>query len=454
MRTGAGVFGAGRRLVALLVCFVFVFSGLRAANTTGRAALSAAEVEGWIDAFSEDYERRGAEALWSRLDEARLAERVAALDGLGTAEARRREELIRQRLGNDRVAYANFKHLTVGRRTDAGDYWTVLTHYNSDDGMFFYRRLRLEAGTAGSVRLADWANLPCDLEMAEDIATLALLQMREVGANGTLPVARRAELEFYRDNPQKLMQLYFALRATTAQQMLFRAVFSELPPVAKYGVVAREARTQWFVLLPSSTVAEEVSAIVGPKEEDALRGLLLFRAGLRGERPRVALEGMDLLSAQLGEDAMWRIERSTLLDHAGRLDEAAAFTRETAELHPTIYVAHVHHLAALRRAGRADEAERRASLLADMLGQEFANLIAQNAENFAREQMEREARIRSTNNPGAEPPPLPTPTGETRARLIRAPVDPTVFEAPAIQVTLPFSAGGETDHSLNREDYR
>lgn len=416
--------------------------------------MSAEAVETWLAAFADDYASQGPEALWSRLDQARLAERVAALDGLGAAEAGRRADLIRQRVGNDRSAYAGFNQLTVGRRTDAGDHWAVLTHYNSDAGMFFYRRLRLEADATGAVRLAGWADMPCDLEMAEDIATLALLQLRETGERGSLPEARRAELRYYRDNPQKLMQLYFAMRATTARQILFRAVFAELPPVAKYGVIARDARTQWFVSLEPARIADELQALIGQAEEDSLRGLLMFRAGLRGEKPALALAGMDLLSAQIGEDAMWRSERGTLLDHAGRLDEAVEFTRESAELYPAFYLPHVHHLAALRRAGRAAEAERREALLVELFGPDIAKVIAKNAADFAQEQAERAATARAAALAVATPVPSPGPARQARMPQMRAPIDPAVFEAPAIQVTLPFDAGGHTDHSLNREEYR
>lgn len=456
MRAVAGLFSARRRWFVALVCVVAVATtALRAENPpSGGAALSASAVESWLAAFADDYASQGPEALWSRLDQARLAERVAALDSLGATEAGRRADLIRQRVGNDRASYAGFNQLTVGRRTDAGDHWAVLTHYNSDAGLFFYRRLRLEADATGAARLAGWADMPCDLEMAEDIATLALLQLREAGEHGSLPEARRAELRYYRDNPQKLMQLYFAMRATTARQILFRAVFAELPPVAKYGVIARDARTQWFVSLEPAQIADELPLLIGQADEDPLRGLLMFRAGLRGEKPALALAGMDILSAQIGEDAMWRSERGTLLDRAGRLDEAVEFTRESAELYPAFYLPHVHHLAALRRAGRADEAERRSEQLVELFGADVAKVIAKNAADFARDQEERAARARETADRVA-PPASPAPARQARMMpLTRAPIDPAVFEAPAIQVTLPFDAGGHTDHSLNRDDYR
>ena len=376
----AAVIGqALRRLI--VVSLVWAAAGVRAASP----GLSAESVETWLAAFAADYGRLGAEALWSRLDQTRLAERAAALDGLAGAEGRRHGELIGQRLARDRASYASFNQLTIGRRTDAGDHWTVLTHYNSDEGLFFYRRLRLEPGEAGTVRLADWADMPCDVDMAEELATLALLQIRSGGEGAAMPAARRAELAFYRDNPQKLIQLYLAMRATT-QPALLQAVFTELSPAAKYGVVAREARTQCFVSIPKETVADQVETLVGSADEDSLRGLLMFRAGLRGGRPALALAGMDLLSAGIGEDAMWRVERIALLDQAGRLDEAEGFATETAELYPTNYAVHLYHLAALRRAGRGAEAERREAALGEMLGADMAAAVARRATSYAAEQ--------------------------------------------------------------------
>lgn len=354
--------------------------------------LSREDVLKWLHEFEVDHQQRGTPALLERIDEQALSDRALAASGL-VGEEPRHLALTRQSIGELRVASETLTHLRFGRRMDEGSHWTVMTYFWDPAGMFIFRRFRIEKLKDGGVRITDWADMPCDVAQSEVVARMVFVQTLAVPDKA--PERMRAELTFFHKHPMRYVKAVMAVNRQDMSALLREVV--TMPPEARFGVLARHWRTTLLAGSSSSGFLENRHMLVGSRENDPLRGLLLFRAGTSGNRPEIALEGLSQLSAQLDHDVDIRTQTIAMLILADRVDEAVDLATETAELYPANYSGHIQRLAALWFTGHANTREGERARLAAMLGKEAADTIDHHTEVYITELEQKRREIVSSN---------------------------------------------------------
>ncbi len=332
------------------------------------------EIVKWLNEFLADHTERGVEAFTERIDAQRLLARSMKVSGLDK-ERRRHETLVRQILGELRSQFDGMKDLQLGRRMNEGGHWSVMAYFSDPAGLFIFRRLRIEGSEGGKARITDWADMPCDVECSEVMAAQVLVQTMTPPEK--VPERLRAELAFYHENPRRYVGAAMAAGLQNGDSLATELM--NLPPEARFGVLAREWRGILLMLYPPDFFYVEQRLQVGSAERDPLRGLLMYRAGVRAKNPEMALRGLELLSAQLEQDLHIRMEKCALLMLAGRVEEAARVAAEAAELYPTFYNPHIHRLAALRIAGETEAGEAVEADVGLMLGAEVKEMVVRHA---------------------------------------------------------------------------
>jgi hypothetical protein len=337
--------------------------------------------------FETDYEARGQEALWSRIDVDALGERALAASGLAD-KRQRHESLAQSALQKMKIGYTGMRHMRLGRRLDGGDHRSVLAYFENDSGNYLHCRLRIERYKGGELRFTDWAPAPCDVDQSVIIAALACVQ--ELSSPNSAPHELRAELNYYRHYPERFVAL--TLAAARGNGMRLLEELGKLPPEARHGVLAREWRSALPHLVPPE-LGLNAEAIIGPPGSDALRGHLMGQIGMIQNNAHLAVRGLQEQRRQLDDDAHLLAELSVWLLLAHQPEEAERVAREASELYPAAYFTHVQLLSILTITGKAEARAETRARLDQFLSKEATAWIYQSVTTYTETVKKRQAKV-------------------------------------------------------------
>ncbi len=358
-----------------------------AAKPAAARAPTADETSRWLADFETDYEVRGPEALWSRIDVDALGERALAASGLAD-KRQRHESLSRTALQKLKIGYAGMRHLRLGRKLDGGDHRSVLAYFENDSGSYLHCRLRIERDEDGELRFTDWAPAPCDVDQSLIIAGLVYVQ--ELASPNSAPHELRAELNYYHHHPERFVALTIA--ATRGDGTSLLVELGKLPPEARHGLLAREWRSALPHLVPPE-LGLNAEAIVGPPGLDALRGHLMGQIGMIQNNAHLAARGLQAQRRQLDDDAHLLTELSVWLLLADQPEEAERIAREAAELYPAAYFTHVQLLTILTITGKTKVRAETRARLEQFLNKEAIAWIDQNEATYVENVKKRHAMV-------------------------------------------------------------